>query len=105
MARTRSSKNKSATTVDTEAPPSAPEGPSEPSKPETVSEPESKAEAAPVAPQKPRGREMTTQEYARGKGALGEAFRVEVNLEHGRTIKHTREEWDEKFEEFMTRKR
>lgn len=106
MARARSRTSK----PDTESAPveaeekadAAPESPSD--APETPAEAEETSEA-PKPPQKPRGREFLAQEYVRGKGPLGEAFLAERRLKFKRSIKHTREEWDALWQEFMTRKR
>jgi len=48
---------------------------------------------------------MTCAEYVRGAGPLGVAFEVTVKLEHGRTCKHIKSEWDKKFEAFKTERR
>jgi len=101
MGRTRSSNTDRFSADESDPLPGSPEAP----EPKAAPEPTSAARATPDAPQKPRGREMTCSEFARGKGGLGGAFEVEVRLQNGRTIKHTREEWDQKFNEFMTRKR
>lgn len=103
----RSKTRKPEGTADTQ-PPAADgsESPSESSKVEEVPE-AAKVEKLPqAAPQKPRGREITCKQYARGKGPIGTAFETAMLLDHKkRTVKHTTEEWDEMYKRFKAQER
>lgn len=50
-------------------------------------------------------RMMTLKEFVRGRGPLGEAFRVEVHLDKKRVVKNTLAEWQAMFDKFKAQPR